>query len=284
MPGAPLSFRDPAYDDLDAMVTAKLGLPGGLLSLIRTKGERSNADQVSEDGAKSVYQIIPSTRALALKKWGIDAYLSAENAAEVAGLLLKDSLANNNGSILTAVAEYHGGTDRKNWGPRTKAYVGRVTGAAPPASGSTFDRVKAERVAQQQSTPSIAKVYEAYKAGKLSPEEKADFEADVSSGAVMLPRGAKIAATPGPKAAILPAGVVEAYNNHSEMTDAERNQLDADLKEGLVALPAGVALQRPAPRTTGDLLGMGVRNVMSGAGELADFVATPIRAPMNAAA
>ena len=158
MAETPISYKDPTYAALDSAVTQKLGLPEGLLDSIRTKGERSNADQVSEAGARSVYQIIPATRDAVLKKYGVDAYLSPQNAAEAAGLLLKESLERNKGDAALAVAEYHGGTDRSNWGPRTKAYVGRVTGgntgaapapvaapAAPMAPGeSTFDKVMAQ--------------------------------------------------------------------------------------------------------------------------------------------
>ena len=120
------SFKDASYDSIDKGVEAKLGLPDGLLSSIRLNGEKSNNNQVSSANARTPYQIIPKTRIAALKAYKIDPYLSPENAAEVAGNLLKDSLKRNNGDVANAVAEYHGGTDRKNWGDITKAYVSRV--------------------------------------------------------------------------------------------------------------------------------------------------------------
>jgi soluble lytic murein transglycosylase-like protein len=61
-------------------VEQRQGLPTGMLSSIITHGERSNADQVSEAGARTVAQIIPPTRKAAIEKYGIDAYLSPENA------------------------------------------------------------------------------------------------------------------------------------------------------------------------------------------------------------
>jgi hypothetical protein len=131
----PTSFRDPAYDVLDADVEKRLGLPSGLLSGIRKNGERSNADQVSSAGARTVYQVTPSTRDLALKKWGIDAYSGAAQASEVAGHLLKDSLDRNGGDVSAAIGEYHGGTDRRNWGPINAAYRERVGG--PLGAGDT---------------------------------------------------------------------------------------------------------------------------------------------------
>ncbi|QRF55303.1 hypothetical protein [Variovorax paradoxus] len=150
---APKSYQDPLYADLDAKTETKLGLPVGLLSSIRTRGERSNADQVSEAGAKSVYQVIPATRDAALKKFGIDAYLSPENASEVAGLLLKESLKRNGGDAAAAVGEYHGGTDRANWGPRTQAYIARVMGGQGAAKVNALENDFAKFMAANPAVP-----------------------------------------------------------------------------------------------------------------------------------
>ena len=128
-------YTDPLYDALDADVTAKLGLPSGLLSKIRLNGERSNADQVSEKGARSVYQVIPETRAALIKKYNIDPYESPQAAAMGAGYLLKESLQRNNGDVASAVGEYIGGTDRANWGKTTRAYINRVMVAFNQNSG-----------------------------------------------------------------------------------------------------------------------------------------------------
>lgn len=122
----PNKYNDKYWDDLASAAGAKAGLPPGLLLSIKNNGEKSNNDQVSSAGARTPFQIIPATRKAILKKYGIDPYLSPENAAEGAALLLKESLDRNKGDIASAVSEYHGGTDRKNWGPVNKAYVGRV--------------------------------------------------------------------------------------------------------------------------------------------------------------
>lgn len=126
MADTPNKYSDPFWTDLASATEGKLDLPKGLLVSVLTKGERSNADQVSEAGARTPFQIIPQTRQAAIKNYGIDPYLSPENAAEVAGLLLKDSLKRNGGDTAAAVGEYHGGTNRDNWGPRTNSYVNRV--------------------------------------------------------------------------------------------------------------------------------------------------------------
>lgn len=126
----PNSYKDPFWSNLAFATEAKLELPKGVLVSLLTNGEKSNNDQVSEAGAKTPFQIIPETRNAAIKKYGIDPYLSPENAAEVAGLLLKDSLKRNNNDVAAAIGEYHGGTNRDNWGPRTNAYVQRVLSGA----------------------------------------------------------------------------------------------------------------------------------------------------------
>lgn len=123
----PTSFRDPLYAQLDTATEKKLGLPAGLLSSIRLNGEKSNNDQVSEAGARSPYQFIPSTRRAVLEKYGIDPLLSPQNASEAAGLLLKEGLQRNAGDPVLAAGEYHAGPDRKGWGPRTQAYMQRVS-------------------------------------------------------------------------------------------------------------------------------------------------------------
>ena len=252
--GAPNSYQDPYWKELSTATEAKLGLPSGLLAAVVTKGERSNADQVSEAGAKTPFQIIPATRKAAIDKYGIDPYLSPENAAEVAGLLLKDSLARNKGDVASAVAEYHGGTDRANWGPRTRSYVNRIMvdqqaqKAAAPQGESTFQRALAKQAPVNPNA--IAQVYQAYQDGKMTPEESSQFEADVKSGAVMLPQGAALAgqkspsSTGKPEAVMLPKEVTDAYVN-GKMSEKERSDLEADLKAGLVKIPPTTASQIP---------------------------------------
>lgn len=138
MKGFPTSYKDQAYNDLDAATEQRLGLPSGSVSGLRLYGEKSNADQVSSVGARTPYQFTPTTRKLIVKKYGVDPYLSPENASEAAGLLMKESLQRNKGDLEQAIGEYHGGTNRKAWGPVNRAYRARVmsginSGAAPAA-------------------------------------------------------------------------------------------------------------------------------------------------------
>jgi len=281
------SYRDPLYAKFDKSVEADLGLPRGMLSDIRTKGERSNANQVSEAGARSVYQIIPATRDAIKTRYGVDAYAGPEQAARAAGLILKENLQRNNGNRAAAVAEYHGGTDRSNWGQRTKAYVERVTGGGDPASaggGSTYDRVTARQRANQG--PSMAQVYTAYqntgKAGGMTPQEAAQYEQAVLSGQVILPRGGSIRAKP--PVPVLPASIVQAYNSHQMDDDPDaRAEIKRAIDAGEYALPRGMTLLAPQARSAGERFGMGVRNVLEGAGGLVDIAAAPVNSAINLA-
>ncbi len=263
---APNSYKDPFWSDLASSTEQKLGLPSGLLKSVLLYGERSNADQVSEANAKTPFQIIPATRKAVLDKYGVDAYLSPQNAAEAAGLLLKESLQRNKGDIKLAAAEYHGGTDPKNWGPRTKSYIERVTAgvgqeqqATLPGGGeSTFQRVMAARGGagaaaggSAMAPGSIQNIFNAYSSGQMTPEEAAEFEADVQSGAIMLPRGAALrgqqpapaqGTKPSTQVAELPPAVVEAYNT-GRMTRQEMMDLETDVKNGMVRAPAGMQLK-----------------------------------------
>lgn len=250
---APNSYKDPYWADLAGRVEAKLDLPAGLLQRIVTHGERSNSDQVSKAGARTPFQIIPETRNAAIKKWGIDPYLSPENASEVAGLLLKDSLQRNGGKISEAVGEYHGGTDRSGWGPRTQAYINRVMiglksderkAAQQGKPESTFDRVKASMQASQP--PSLAGVFEAYQAGRMTREEERALEADVRSGLVMLPKGMLLKGEKAaPPANTIPTAVVAAYRA-GNMTPEERAQFEDDVRSGIALLPDGIAIGQTA--------------------------------------
>lgn len=252
----PNSYKDPYWAKLALDVETKIGLPNGLLTSIITNGEKSNADQVSEAGARTPFQIIPQTRKASIDKFGIDPYLSPENAAEVAGLLLKDSLDRNKGDVALAVSEYHGGTNRANWGPRTRSYVARVVGNVRAQSPtqiegdqptSTFQRALANQEENRVPDNAIANIYQAYKSGQMEPEDKAQFEADVKSGLVMLPRGESLSgktSRPSVDAVMLPQEVTNAYLS-GKMTEQERNDLEADIKSGVVKLPPTMASQIP---------------------------------------
>ena len=262
----PTSYKDPFWSDLAAGTEQKLGLPQGLLVSVLTRGERSNADQVSEAGAKTPFQIIPATRQAVLKKYGVDAYLSPENSAEAAGLLLKESLDRNKGDIKLAAAEYHGGTNPANWGPRTRAYIDRVSQGvrdlspqrapaqvptiAEGGTTSTFQRALGASSMAAVPPDAIARVYQAYSSGQMTPEESAEFEADVRGGTLMLPRGAALRGEQPqgarPTTPELPAAVLQAYST-GRMTREEMMELERDVSSGMAKVPTGFAIQKTEP-------------------------------------
>ncbi len=241
------SYKDPYWSGLSANTEKLLKLPTGLLQNIVMHGEKSNADQVSSAGAKTVYQITPTTRNLVLKKYGVDAYLNDKNAAMAAGLLLQESLKRNKGNVEAAIGEYHGGTDRTNWGSVNSAYRKRVLAAqngGQVPQQSTFQRAVASL--KEQQAPTIAKVYEAYKSGKLNAQQKKDFESDVRSGAIMLPDGAQLFGKAKAQPVTLPQSVSDAYVS-GRLNAQQRADLEADMKAGLVKLPVASRNQSNLP-------------------------------------
>lgn len=264
MADTPNNYKDPYWSQLASNTEQKLDLPAGLLSSIVNNGERSNNDQVSEAGARTPFQITPSTRKLAIDKYGIDPYLSPENAAEVAGNLIKDSLKRNNNDPSLAVAEYHGGTDQANWGKKTTNYVSRVMAGLQSPDGnastgnSTFDKVQAGMNAGKP--PSINNVYAAYKSGQMSPDDEAAFEQEVQSGSIMLPRGATLKqgaaanANPGMQTSgtqatqqngtQVPQPMLAAYQS-GQMSQQDRQDFESLVKSGDLQLPQGATLGTP---------------------------------------
>jgi len=237
----PNSYKDPYWSGIASKAEQKVGLPDGLLTNILTKGERSNADQTSEAGAKTPFQIIPQTRQAIIKKWGIDPYLNPDNAAEGAALLLKDSLKRNNGDVIAAIGEYHGGLNRKNWGQRTKDYISRVSdiSQAKPVS-STFQRVIRDnpQYTQKQDTVSeqtISQLKNAYDSGLMSPDDAKQFEDDIKNGLIVLPKWDNKGGGSPPSPTVLPESVTKAYKT-GQMSPEDSKQLESDIKNGMVKL------------------------------------------------
>lgn len=157
---SPESFRDPYWSDLATKSATKYGIPAPLLVSVLTNGERSNKNQVSEAGAKTVFQVTPTTRDLILRRDGIDAYLSDENAADAAALVLKDgvnwakSRAKDPGDAeRLAAGYYHGGGDTANWGARTESYMNRVMVGQSSAKKDALSEGFAQFMASNPAVP-----------------------------------------------------------------------------------------------------------------------------------
>ena len=111
---------------------------------------------------------------------------------------------------------------------------------------STFDRVMAEQQQAPAVDPnSIANIYSAYKSGKMSPDQAAEFESDVNAGHIMLPKGAALNASSTQKdndPTLLPQSVTEAYVA-GKLTPQQKSELEDDIRSGLVKLPPSLKTQ-----------------------------------------
>lgn len=119
------SYQSGSYDPLEVSAGKEYGVPPEILKRLRVKGERSNANQVSEAGARSVYQITPETRKLIIQKYKFDPWGSPADAARGAAIVARD-MYRKFGNWNDAMTGYHGGNDTSNWGPRTRAYSKRT--------------------------------------------------------------------------------------------------------------------------------------------------------------
>jgi hypothetical protein len=178
------SYKSSAYLPIEAAAAKAVGVPAEMLKNVRMKGERSNADQVSEAGAKTVYQFTEASRKLFKDKYGVDAYASPADAAKAAAYHLKESL-DRHANLpqaereAKAYAEYHGGTDTKQHGKRTQAYVDRTTQGSNSLSseteqiGRSLDAARLARSAAKESLQSFGSKQQianpqGYEAAKLA--------------------------------------------------------------------------------------------------------------------
>ena len=237
---APNSFRDPYWTDLATQAAVKVGVPPDLYVSVLTNGERSNANQVSEVGAFGPFQITPTTRGLVLKRDGIDARLSDRNAAEVGAIVLKDGLkwakgraSDEAAANRLAAGYYHAGGDLKGWGPKTLAYMDRVTGLSPSTG-------KAPRMAGPDAAP--------------KSDLAAGF-ADFLAANPAVPAGAVPAAAPPSDPLAQGFG---AFLAQSEAPKADTASLIPGQAPGTVAPAATVPIPSGAPQSLGDkIIGAG---------------------------
>jgi hypothetical protein len=120
--GGPLSYNDPLYARLAAEAEQRYGLPAGILDAIRTRGERSNANQTSPAGARGVYQFIPSTRQGFVQKYHVDPWSGPEAQTQAAALHVLDDYKRTK-SWDEAIARYNGG---QHPGRSAHAYAAKV--------------------------------------------------------------------------------------------------------------------------------------------------------------
>jgi hypothetical protein len=136
-------FNDPNVLAAINSAEDEFGIPSGLMQSIVVNGERSNSDQISPAGARTVFQIIPATRNALKQKYGVDAYSpDLKEQARASALVVKEGLDRNKQDPAAAVAEYHGGTNPRNHGPITNAYTKRVIGGFEGEQMAAADKPK----------------------------------------------------------------------------------------------------------------------------------------------
>lgn len=116
-------------------------------------------------------------------------------------------------------------------------------GSSNQPTESTFSRVK--RQFDQQQASSIASVYQNYTQGKLTPQQAKDFEEDVKTGAIMLPRGASLK---GNQRTSQPVQLSQKIaDSIGSMNAQQRADLQADIDAGIVKLPTPTNQQSSLP-------------------------------------
>jgi len=246
----PNDFRDPFWRELIASTEQRVDIPRGLLQSVILFGEKSNNDQTNSNNTRTIFQIIPSTRNLFLRKYGVDAYLSPENAAEVAALHLKESLQRNGGNLSAAVGEYHGSPNRNTWGPRTNAYINSVMvgynrllneGQQQEAPAAAQSRQVAETLTAPANDPT-RQMLQAYERGEVTPEEGAAIEAAVRERRIAVPTGfrllGEVSDEAARQAAQAPQSLLDAYTG-GRMNRGERVHFERLVERGAIKVPEG---------------------------------------------
>jgi hypothetical protein len=286
----PVSYKDPVYAAADQAASDAAGIPPGLLTSIRTVGERSNANQVSSAGARTPYQVTPDTRDLLIKKYKIDPWESPQAAALGAAYLLKEGI-QRTGSAAGAVTQYIGGVDPKNWGGQTRAYTNRVmahfTGsggqdapqatpipAAPLPSAASYGLdpsvVGMDNAPQQQPTASVQapkavapgagvnnQIVADYNAGRLSPEDMAAVEQRASKIGIDPSQLQKPQQAPQPTQQQAPAQPKPigpqtlAAMQAGKLTPDQLATIKAGIDNGTLTMPSNAPAAAPAQDATG---------------------------------
>jgi soluble lytic murein transglycosylase-like protein len=123
----------------------KQGITESLLKNVARVESGFNPNAVSPVGATGLMQIMPSN----FKGLGITNPKDPRQNIMGGADLLADYLKRSGGDINKALMMYHGGLDTSNWGPLTKAYPGKVLGAANDAkyaSGESRDKINLKSV------------------------------------------------------------------------------------------------------------------------------------------
>lgn len=124
-----------------AQAAAYAGVPASVLEGMWKVESGRGQNMLSSAGAEGHFQVMPDTRATLEKRAGkkFNPYNFTDGLV-MAAELMRENMQAADGDVSTALAMYHGGWDRRNWGPLTASYAGKVTGdTATSVQHSTTD-------------------------------------------------------------------------------------------------------------------------------------------------
>ena len=138
-----IARKDATKEEQIAEAAAYAGVPAAVIDGIwRTESNRGqHATMVGPDTkwgkAKGHFQQLDGITKEWSKRIGkeLDPFDFSDGLTMVAHQL-KENMGMYNGSVDNAVLAYHGGTNQDNWGPKTRAYLEKVTGQSLPADAN----------------------------------------------------------------------------------------------------------------------------------------------------
>jgi hypothetical protein len=162
--------------------------------------------------------------------------------------------------------------------------------AETPAQRAQYENVLAAFEAANRTDSPGMRTFEAYRAGRMTPEDAATFEQEVRAGNIMLPRGAgligeNIGPTEtrpplqgSPTGIKAPQGVLDAYTQN-RMTQADRITFEGLVKSGEMIVPPDFQIgQTPAIGRSRAAMSAAERRMVDA------FPRQPVAAPAGAAA
>lgn len=182
-----IQYNDPSFDITEAVLEKQYELPRGLMRAIRTRGEKSNNNQVSPKGAKGVYQFMPATFTQFADPGASPT--DPDAAAVAAARYLSYAMKQYGGNVGAVAAEYNGGPKAakaylRNGDPgnkETRDYVQRVMGGMGDAQvGAPRTLTPQQRMIAQTATPASPFGGEEYTTPveDISPAQLASFDLD----------------------------------------------------------------------------------------------------------
>lgn len=122
-------------------------VPVELLKRVTRVESQFNPNAKSEAGALGLMQVMPSN----MKGTGTTNLLDPAQNIKAGAQILAENLKAAGGNVREALLMYHGGLDRKQWGPKTLSYPDKVLGEAPKpgvAGGESRDKIQLRSVQQ----------------------------------------------------------------------------------------------------------------------------------------